>query len=477
MPELPEVETVKETLKNFIIGRSIKEVILKYDKIIKYPKVDEFVLKIINQTFTDIRRYGKYLLFDLDDFTMVSHLRMEGKYYIRNSLQEITKHDHIIFKLDNGKYLSYHDVRKFGTMELVDRHLEKSLKSISVLGVEVNSTEFNVSYLYPLIKKSNRPIKSIMLDQHIVTGLGNIYVDETLYMAKIHPRTLGKDIVYYQVEKLIKSAKEIIRKAISLGGTTIRTYQSSLGVDGRFQNELNVHTLTGQKCKDCDDTIVKTRVGGRGTYFCPTCQREDTVLIVGITGSISSGKSMVASLFRDNNITVIDSDKIYKKLLKTDKIMYNELISEFGNTIIKNNMIDRSSLGNIVFNDYNKRKKLNEITHPHIMNELRKSINEAKMNSEKLVVLDIPLLIEANLQYFVDIILLVYVNKTKQIERLMNRDNINEQIAKSKIKTQIDLESKRKLSDIIIDNNGTKEETAKQFMEIYDRLRSDGIVN
>ena len=477
MPELPEVETVKETLKNFIIGRSIKEVILKYDKIIKYPQVDEFVLKITNQTFTGIRRYGKYLLFDLDDFTMVSHLRMEGKYFIRNSLDETTKHDHIIFKLDNGKFLSYHDVRKFGTMELVDRYQEKSLKGISVLGLEVNSAEFDASYLYPLIKKSNRPIKSILLDQHIVTGLGNIYVDETLYMARIHPKKQGKDIIYYQVEKIIKSAKKIIKKAISLGGTTIRTYQSSLGVDGRFQNELNVHTLAGKKCDDCDDTIVKIRVGGRGTYFCPTCQREDSLLIIGLTGSISSGKSTISTLFTDNNITVIDSDKIYKKLLKTDKIMYNELISEFGNSIVKNNTIDRLSLGNIIFNDHNKRNKLNKITHPHIMKELRKSINEVKMKSEKLVVLDIPLLIEVKLQYLVDIILLVYVNEAKQIERLMSRDNINELTAKSKIKTQIDLETKRKLSDIIIDNNGTKEDTAKQFTEIYDKLRSDHIVN
>ncbi|MCK5732473.1 MAG: dephospho-CoA kinase, partial [Tenericutes bacterium] len=223
--------------------------------------------------------------------------------------------------------------------------------------------------------------------------------------------------------------------------------------------------------------IVKIRVGGRGTYFCPTCQREDSLLIIGLTGSISSGKSTISTLFTDNNITVIDSDKIYKKLLKTDKIMYNELISEFGNSIVKNNTIDRLSLGNIIFNDHNKRNKLNKITHPHIMKELRKSINEVKMKSEKLVVLDIPLLIEVKLQYLVDIILLVYVNEAKQIERLMSRDNINELTAKSKIKTQIDLETKRKLSDIIIDNNGTKEDTAKQFTEIYDKLRSDHIVN
>ncbi|XFA98870.1 DNA-formamidopyrimidine glycosylase [Candidatus Izemoplasma sp. B36] len=477
MPELPEVETVKETLKNFIIGKKIIDVIVNYDKIVKSPSVETFVKKITNQTFTDIRRYGKYLLFDLEKNTLVSHLRMEGKYYIRDSVTEFTKHEHIIFKLDNNKYLTYHDVRKFGTMELVELHKENDLESIKVLGKEINDPDLNVSYLYPLIKKSSRPIKSLLLDQHIVTGLGNIYVDETLFLAKIHPRKIGNELSYYQIEKIIKSAKKVIDKAISLGGTTIRTYQSTLGVDGRFQNELNVHTLVGKKCKVCNDVVQKIRVGGRGTYLCPRCQRENFPLIIGLTGGISSGKSLVSNMFSDKNICVIDADKIYKTLLKTNKIMYNKLVSGFGNSIVKDNNINLRTLGNIVYNSSEKREKLNKITHPFILEEMKNRVLKAKEQCKKMIVLDVPLLFETKIDHMVNLIMSVYVNYDTQVNRLMIRDNIDSKQAEAKIKSQMDIKTKKYLADIVIDNNNDIANTQKQFNEIYNRLRSDGFVN
>ena len=477
MPELPEVETVKETLKNYIIGKMIDKVILIYDKIIKSPKKEEFVKKISNQTITDIRRYGKYLLFDLEDYTLVSHLRMEGKYFIRNSLKEITKHDHIIFQLSDSKYLSYHDVRKFGTMELVGYKKEKELESLKVLGKEINDPLLDVEYLYPLIKKASRPIKSILLDQHVVTGLGNIYVDETLFLAKIHPEKLGTQLSYYQVIKIINSARKVIDKAISLGGTTIRTYQSSLGVDGRFQNELNVHTLEGKKCSACDDVVKKIRVGGRGTYFCPMCQRKDFPLIIGLTGGIASGKSLVSNMFTDKNICVIDADKIYKTLLKTNNIMYNKLVKEFGNSIINDDSINLKALGDIVYNDKSKRRKLNNITHPFILDEMKKMVLYAKDQCKKMIVLDVPLLFETKIDHMVNIVMSVYVDPKTQVKRLMIRDNISEEEALAKIRTQMDLKTKKELADIVIDNNKDIENTQKQFNEIYKRLRSDGFVN
>ena len=274
MPELPEVETVRKTLKKFLIGKKIKNINIIYDKIIKID-IDTFKNKLINQTFRSIERYGKYLLFKLDDYTLISHLRMEGKYFLREKLSNITKHDHIIFILNNGQYLTYHDVRKFGTMEITKIGEEFSLKSLSKLGPEINDININIEKLYNLVKSSSRPIKAILLDQTIVAGLGNIYVDEVLFLAKIHPNTKAKDIPLSKFKKIIKSAQVVINKAISLGGTTIRTYQSSLGVDGRFQNELNVHTLAGKNCKICNSEIKKIRVAGRGTYFCPNCQKGE----------------------------------------------------------------------------------------------------------------------------------------------------------------------------------------------------------
>jgi len=273
MPELPEVETVKESLKRFIIGKKIKEIYSPYPNIIKMD-LSVFKEKLINQSFTDIRRYGKYLLFDLDDYTLVSHLRMEGKYFLRNNLKELTKHEHVVFKLEDNLYLSYHDVRKFGTMELVDKFKEYELESIKKLGLEANQEKINAEKIYQIFKNSKRPIKSVLLDQSILTGLGNIYVDETLFRSKIHPEELASNLSLEETKIIIKNAKKVLDKAIALGGTTIRTYQSSLGVDGRFQNELKVHTLQGMPCLVCETKIEKIRVGGRGTYFCPSCQKR-----------------------------------------------------------------------------------------------------------------------------------------------------------------------------------------------------------
>ncbi|MBN2834444.1 MAG: DNA-formamidopyrimidine glycosylase [Candidatus Delongbacteria bacterium] len=273
MPELPEVETVKETLKIHLIGQKIKSIIAPYPNIIKMD-LDSFKQKVLNQTFTDIRRYGKYLFFVLNDYTLVSHLRMEGKYYLRQDLNQITKHEHVIFQLNSGEFLSYHDVRKFGTMELVEKGKEFTLLSVKKLGVEANQNNIDINSVFKKFNKASRPIKSLLLDQSVLTGLGNIYVDETLFRAKIHPQELASNLDINEVANIIENAKIVLDKAIKLGGTTIRTYQSSFGVDGRFQNELKVHTLVNKPCSVCGTKIEKIKVGGRGTYLCPNCQKR-----------------------------------------------------------------------------------------------------------------------------------------------------------------------------------------------------------
>ena len=275
MPELPEVETVRQQLKPLIIGKKIQSVIIRYPGIIQMD-VLLFESLLIHKVFNDIRRLGKYLIFDFDNISLVSHLRMEGKYYLRNSLKEMTKHDHIAFKIGEDLFLTYHDVRKFGTMELVEKSKLFELKSLSKLGPEANDEKINYDDIYVKIKGSDRPIKSILLDQTIISGLGNIYVDETLFLSSIHPETKGSSLSKNQVSKILINAKNVINQAIELGGTTIRTYHSTLGIDGRFQNKLNVHTKKDQACPICGELIIKIKVGGRGTYLCPHCQRKET---------------------------------------------------------------------------------------------------------------------------------------------------------------------------------------------------------
>lgn len=273
MPELPEVETVRQQLKTLIIGRKIIGIDIRYSKIIKGDILD-FKKSLLGQRLVDIGRYGKYLMFILEKNTLVSHLRMEGKYYIRQALIDLTKHDHIIFHLDDQTYLTYHDVRKFGTMELVEKGCEYTSTSIHKLGPEVNNPLVNPRDIFDKTNVSSRAIKSLLLDQTIICGLGNIYVDETLFASGIHPETKGFELGLKDIKILLENARIVVNKAIALGGTTIRTYQSTLGVDGLFQNELNVHTKKGCPCPVCQEIIVKGRVGGRGTYYCPNCQKK-----------------------------------------------------------------------------------------------------------------------------------------------------------------------------------------------------------
>ena len=274
MPELPEVETIRAQLASQIIGRTIQKVEIYYDKIIHGVSSAEFIARVSGQTIRDMRRYGKYLFFVLDETTLVSHLRMEGKYFLKPASDPIEKHEHIVFTFTDGATLRYYDTRKFGTMELMPSGSERSSKSLCHLGLEPFDPDFSAAYLVAKIKKSISPIKSVLLDQTIVCGLGNIYVNEVLFRSRLHPETRAVDLSVSDWENVATSSKAVLAKAIELGGTTIRTYYSSLGVTGRFQNELAVHDLRGEPCPVCHTPIEKIKVGGRGTYYCPNCQKK-----------------------------------------------------------------------------------------------------------------------------------------------------------------------------------------------------------
>ncbi|MCK5762309.1 MAG: DNA-formamidopyrimidine glycosylase, partial [Candidatus Izimaplasma sp.] len=185
----------------------------------------------------------------------------------------VEKHEHIIFNFTDKTSLRYHDVRKFGTMDL--RPLEKlySTNPLKKLGLEPFDPLMTVAYLKGKLHKKEVAIKTCLLDQHIFLGLGNIYVDEVLFRCKLNPIKKASKLKDSDYKSIIENSITVLNKAIKLGGTTIKSYTSSLGVTGRFQNELNVHTKKGEPCPVCNTIIEKTRVNGRGTYFCPTCQK------------------------------------------------------------------------------------------------------------------------------------------------------------------------------------------------------------
>lgn len=273
MPELPEVETVKNTLKPKLINKKITNIKIYHNNIIEYPEVETFSKKIINQKIIDISRYGKWLIFVLEDYYLLSHLRMEGKYFFKNKEDELTKHEHVVITLDDKIELRYHDVRKFGKMLLIEKDKIKEIGPLVDLGYEPWDEKLNTDYLKEKYKNKSLPIKTVLLDQTIITGIGNIYADEILFLSKINPEKKANILVEKELEKIIKYTKIVLEEAITQGGSTIRSYTSVDGVHGLFQQKLNVHTKAGQKCPSCNTTILKIKVGGRGTYYCPTCQK------------------------------------------------------------------------------------------------------------------------------------------------------------------------------------------------------------
>jgi len=271
MPELPEVETVKNGLLKKVKNKKITNCKVLYNGIIAYPTPKEFIKNIENQTIQDIKRRGKFLVFHLDDYYLISHLRMEGKYFIKEPTEELNKHDHVVFTLDNKEELRYNDTRKFGKMHLVKKD-ELDITPISKLGLEPWDESLTKEYLKNKLNKK-KAIKTLLLDQSIITGIGNIYADEILFMSKINPETYGQNLTNDNLENIINNTKIVLEKAIKAGGTTIHTYTAVDGITGRFQQELLVHGKKDELCPECQTKIIKIVVNTRGTYYCPNCQK------------------------------------------------------------------------------------------------------------------------------------------------------------------------------------------------------------
>ena len=271
MPEIAEVETVRNTLKNRILNKKILDVKIYYKPIV-LDNEKEIKENLINKEFIDIKRIGKWLLFETDTHYLLSHLRMEGKYFLKKQDDPLEKHEHVEILFEDGMSMRYHDTRKFGRMKLVKKEELYEFEGIKKQGIEPISDKLTKEYLFSKISKKTLPIKTILLDQTIISGLGNIYADEVLFDAGISPFKRGKDITIEECEKIKNSSKKIITAAIKDGGTTIRSYTSSLGVTGRFQQHLMVHSKAGEFCSICGTKIEKSFVNGRSTYYCRLCQ-------------------------------------------------------------------------------------------------------------------------------------------------------------------------------------------------------------
>lgn len=276
MPEIAEVETVRRTLKKMILNKKIVDVNILYGKMIE-SDIKDFKKILVGRSFVDIDRIGKWLMFYLGDYYLLSHLRMEGKFFVKSHDEEIVKHEHIIISFSDGTELRYHDTRKFGRMNLVKKEDIEKVRAISKQGIEPTSDKLTKEYLKEQFKGKTAPIKNLLLDQTIISGLGNIYANEVLFASRINPLRKGCSLTLEECEKIAKTSKEIIKKAIENGGTTIKSYTSSLGVTGRFQQFLQVHKKEGEPCPICGKPIKRIKIGGRSTYYCEICQKLEEI--------------------------------------------------------------------------------------------------------------------------------------------------------------------------------------------------------
>ena len=283
MPELPEVETVKRGLEEFIINESIKEVYLsKFN--LRFPWPKDFVSKIVGKKIISIKRRAKYIIIGLsDNYSIITHLGMSGSYKVlkKGEVQDyiILKHDHLIIDLDNFKIV-YNDPRRFGYIDLTNQDPETH-KFLSSLGPEPLSNYFNADNIAETLLNKNKPIKNTLLDQSIVSGLGNIYVCEALFRSKINPKKNCSKLVTSKGKPrknlilLVKKINEVIKEAIEAGGSSLRDFSNTSGKMGYFQSSFNVYNRENEKCllDSCDGVVKRIIQSGRSTFFCSKCQK------------------------------------------------------------------------------------------------------------------------------------------------------------------------------------------------------------
>ena len=474
MPELPEVETVRRVLESWCINQKVKKVYVYYSPIVNNLSEEEFNNKLVGEEILKMERLGKFLIFRFTNFSLVSHLRMEGKWHYghfidnknindgicfdpNDHISKDSKHVHFAIEFEDGHLLMYHDVRKFGRIQLFNKDECYYNEPLTRLGYEPFSELINEDYLLNKFLTFKGSVKEALLDQSIIAGLGNIYCDEVLFLTGIIPSMPAYMITNLQANKLINASILTLNKAIDLGGSTIKSYHAANSVDGKFQNSLLVYGRDNQKCTKCDSLIYKTKHGGRGTHFCPKCQKSNIKnRVIGITGFIGSGKSTVANYYVNQGYILLDADEITKNAQLKDNELYNKILRLFKKFNILNDdkELNRNFIRELILKDEKLNNDLKLLVHKYVYKYIFEEIFNHPNNK---YVLDVPLLFESHIDEICDIVLFVRCNDDILKNHLLRRNTMPLDDALKLKELQKRTIQEEKIT-YYIDNNGTLED-------------------
>jgi len=274
VPELPEVETIAQFLAKALVNHRIAAVTTS-NLALRKPLPLRFIEQLQSKTIKAVRRRAKYLLIDLsDNLTWLVHLGMSGRFRLLTMQEPKKPHDHIHITTEPLALLCYHDPRRFGFMDLFSTSDEVNYPDFKALGPEPLSPTFTPEVLHTCLSRTTRPLKTALLDQHIIAGIGNIYACEGLWLAKIFPFLPAKSVSLSQAHALHQALQQVLKAAIAAGGSTLRDHRQPDGQNGYFQHQFQVYGGEGKSCPCCNKPIQRTAQGGRSTFYCPHCQQE-----------------------------------------------------------------------------------------------------------------------------------------------------------------------------------------------------------
>lgn len=271
MPELPEVETVARGLAGQLVGQTFAGVTVGWPRTIAFPSAAQFKKQIVGRRVMSVGRRGKYVIVNLDIGTLLIHLKMSGRLQVVPSGKPLDKHTHTVLGLDNGRQLRFHDVRKFGRVYLVSDPAQITGK----LGPEPLAGDFTMDSFRHLLARRTGRLKPLLLNQEFLAGLGNIYADESLFAASLHPLRKADSLTPEEQAQLYRAIRTVLGRAVQSRGTTLDDggYLDARGEAGTYQDQVTVYGRTGKPCLVCDSAIERIVLGGRSTHYCPRCQR------------------------------------------------------------------------------------------------------------------------------------------------------------------------------------------------------------